>query len=121
MGDVLSDLPEVNNYTTAEAAQYASAPQRPYQMWLRREPPAWQASAEERARRADEAMLASRLDQGEKQRLLTLLPGPEDAVSRGRFLFLHHLGTCLQRLPFTTCLPCFSLKAPSTSILFGGS
>lgn len=83
MGDVLSDLPVVTNYTTAEAAKYATAPKTPYQMWLRRQPPTWQASPAERARRADEAMLPSQLDQSHKRDILTLLPGAEEAV-RGR-------------------------------------
>ncbi len=49
MGDILSDLPEVGNFTFAERAEYASAPKTPTQMWLQRDPPSWQATRESRA------------------------------------------------------------------------
>lgn len=77
MGDVLSDLPAVSNFSTAEALEYASEPQRPYQMWLRRPPPPWQASAEQRAALAHAAMEASLVDQEEKRRQLIMLGGHE--------------------------------------------
>ncbi len=80
MGDVLSDLPEISNYTTAEAAQYASDPKTPYQMWLRRQPPAYQAQAKERARRADEAMAAMHAAQNDKRKTLRILPKGTEAV-----------------------------------------
>ncbi|KAL0043430.1 hypothetical protein WJX79_004501 [Trebouxia sp. C0005] len=53
MGDILSDLPAVGNFTFAERAEYASAPRTPTQMWLRRHPSSWQASQESRADRAE--------------------------------------------------------------------
>lgn len=53
MGDILSDLPAVGNFTFAERAEYASAPKTPTQMWLQRDPPSWQASRESRADRAE--------------------------------------------------------------------
>ncbi len=56
MGDILSDLPQVGNFTFAERAQYGSQPQTPMQMWLQRDPPSWQASRESRADRADAFM-----------------------------------------------------------------
>lgn len=58
MGDILSDLPKVENLTLAERAQYASRPATPLQAWLRRDPPAWQASRQSRAQRADGFMQA---------------------------------------------------------------
>ena len=56
MGDILSDLPPVTNFTFAERAQYASKPQTPLQLWFQRDPPSWQATREERAQRADAFM-----------------------------------------------------------------
>lgn len=48
MGDILSDLPAVGNFTFAEHAQYASKPNTPSQLWLRRQPKPWQASRADR-------------------------------------------------------------------------
>ncbi|KAK9823255.1 hypothetical protein WJX72_001381 [[Myrmecia] bisecta] len=59
LGDVYSDLPPVVGFTLAESQAYASEPQRPYQAWMRREPPAVQADLPTRARCAAEAMQAS--------------------------------------------------------------
>lgn len=56
MGDILSDLPPVANFTFAESAQYASEAQTPLQLWAQRDPPCWQASRESRAQRADDFM-----------------------------------------------------------------
>lgn len=53
MGDILSDLPPVGNFTFAERAQYVCSPKTPTQMWLQRDPPDWQASRESRADRAE--------------------------------------------------------------------
>ena len=39
LGDALSDLPPISNFTFADAAEYASAPRTPYQAFLRRNPP----------------------------------------------------------------------------------
>jgi hypothetical protein len=80
MGDILSDLPAVSNFTVAEAAAYQSKPQTPLQLWLRRDPPAWQASREERAARADAAMAETHAHLAEAQRLLTLLPCAAEMV-----------------------------------------
>jgi hypothetical protein len=70
MGDVFSDLPPVHNFTTAEAAHYASGPRTPYQLWLRRPPPSWQASAEQRAAAADKAMGRAALRLRERHAML---------------------------------------------------
>ena len=57
MGDILSDLPNVTSFGIAEARHYQKGgPKTPLQLWLRRDPPAWQASREQRARAADAAM-----------------------------------------------------------------
>lgn len=56
MGDILSDLPKVSNFTFAEAGQYASEAQTPLQLWLQRDPPSYQASRESRGLRADAFM-----------------------------------------------------------------
>ena len=57
MGDILSDLPPVTNFTFAERAEYGSKPQTPSQLWLQRDPPSWQATRESRAERADAFLL----------------------------------------------------------------
>lgn len=56
MGDILSDLPKVSNFTFAESAEYASQAQAPLQLWFQRDPPSWQASRESRGQRADAFM-----------------------------------------------------------------
>ena len=48
MGDILSDLPAVTNFTFAERAEYASKPRTPSQLWLQRDPKPWQANRAER-------------------------------------------------------------------------
>ena len=71
MGDILSDLPPVTNFTFAESAQYASEANTPLQLWAQRDPPSWQAGRESRAQRADEFMqeghaaLEAKIRQGE--------------------------------------------------------
>ncbi|BDA50272.1 probable DNA (cytosine-5)-methyltransferase 3 [Coccomyxa sp. Obi] len=82
LGDIFSDLPEITNFTTAEAANYASSPKTPYQLWMRRDPPDWQAIPAKRAEAADEAMAPSHADQNDKRRQLMLLPSPDEAVGR---------------------------------------
>ena len=56
MGDILSDLPRVSNFTFAESAEYASQAQTPLQLWFQRDPPSWQASRASRGQRADAFM-----------------------------------------------------------------
>lgn len=56
MGDILSDLPVVSNFTFAECAEYAGEAQTPLQLWLQRDPPSYQASRETRGQRADAFM-----------------------------------------------------------------
>ena len=56
MGDILSDLPAVTNFTFAESADYASEARTPLQLWAQRDPPSWQADRASRGRRADEFM-----------------------------------------------------------------
>lgn len=56
LGDVLSDLPEISNFCSAEWSEYASEPKTPMQLWLRRPPPAGSPSAAERAAAADAYM-----------------------------------------------------------------
>ena len=56
MGDILSDLPAVSNFTFAESAKYANEAQTPLQLWLQRDPPSYQASRETRGQRADAFM-----------------------------------------------------------------
>ncbi|CAD7697916.1 unnamed protein product [Ostreobium quekettii] len=82
VGDALSDLPPVTNYCFADAMDYKLPPQRPYQLWMRRKPPTWEPSLEERARAADWlmesgkdralALLTGNVGLGERERLATL-------------------------------------------------
>ena len=73
MGDILSDLPPVGNFTFAERAEYRSGPQTPMQMFLQRDPPSWQASRESRAAKADAYMrpghdaLEAKIRKGEEE------------------------------------------------------
>ena len=50
LGDILSDLPPVDNFCVRDKCDYACDPQHPVQAWLRRQPMPWSTSA--RARQA---------------------------------------------------------------------
>lgn len=43
IADTLWDLPPVGNYSFAERGEYLSEPISPFQAWIRRDPPSWQA------------------------------------------------------------------------------
>ncbi|MEW5314140.1 MAG: hypothetical protein WDW38_005659 [Sanguina aurantia] len=48
LGDVETDLPEIDNWGMSELQEYLSGPKHPFQHYLRREPPAGSASRESR-------------------------------------------------------------------------
>ena len=83
MGDILSDLPAVGNFTFAERAEYASGPKTPTQMWLQRGPPSWQASRESRADRAEGFMQEGHAALEEKIRKGENDVGGAERVSQG--------------------------------------
>eukprot|EP00877_Chromochloris_zofingiensis_P009059 jgi/Chrzof1/4406/Cz14g11270.t1 len=56
MGDALSDLPPVHNYCMSDKQQYMTDPATPYQLWMRRPPPAGSRSLAERCDEADKLM-----------------------------------------------------------------
>lgn len=60
LGDMLPDLPEVSSFNFSERAQYRTAPQTPFQQFLRRPPPFHESSQEARAAAADRFMQGCR-------------------------------------------------------------
>ena len=48
LGDILDDLPVVDNFELHERQRYRCEPQRVTQAWLRREPEEWMATRQER-------------------------------------------------------------------------
>ncbi len=103
MGDILSDLPEVGNFTFSERAEYASAPKTPTQMWLQRDPPSWQASRESRADRAEGFMQEGHAALEEKIRKGENHVGGAEKVSQGEGS-RHSFGTCDCSLVTLTCI-----------------
>ena len=96
LGDVLSDLPQVSTFSTADRTMYATEPQTPMQLYLRRNPPSWAASREHRARLAAAAMADTREDLAFKMQSLAMLPNPAAMVraSDGNISKVPHLGSC---------------------------
>ena len=96
LGDVLSDLPEVSTFSTADRTMYATEPQTPMQLYLRRNPLSWAASREHRARLAAAMMADTREDLAFKMQSLAMLPNPAAMVrgSGGSPSQAPHLGYC---------------------------
>ena len=80
LGDILSDLPEVSTFSTADRTMYATEPQTPMQLYLRRDPPSWAASREHRARLAAAMMADTREDLAYKMQSLAMLRHPAAMV-----------------------------------------
>lgn len=96
LGDVLSDLPEVSTFSTADRTMYATEPQTPMQLYLRRDPPSWAASREHRARLAAAMMADTRDDLAFKMQSLAVLPNPAAMVrgSAGDLSHTPHMVSC---------------------------
>ncbi|KAI3428460.1 hypothetical protein D9Q98_007286 [Chlorella vulgaris] len=56
LGDIFSDLPEVDNFELHERQLYKSWPQRVTQAWLRRDPQPWMTSREDRFQAHEKCM-----------------------------------------------------------------
>lgn len=53
VADAISDLPGVRNFHSSDVSLYQDLPETPYQVFMRRSPPPWCASAGERAEVGD--------------------------------------------------------------------
>lgn len=85
MGDVLSDLPDVHNYTFSEYLEYKTPPQCPHQVFLRRDPPQGQIS---RAQRADRAqLLIQKTVDSTMERMECMIKHEEDVAKKAKKLY----------------------------------
>lgn len=95
LGDILSDLPDVSNFTVSDRSNYESGPMTPMQHYLRRDPPGWAANKYERAENAVLAMASTQEEMAFKMKSLTHLMNPPLAVGPLAHLNAEQVGTLM--------------------------